>query len=52
MINENDYKQVFEETCMSIIEGLVKHAKKADIKDFKQMVDKWIIFYQKIEDEK
>jgi hypothetical protein len=47
MINKADYHQVFEETLMSIIEGLVKHAKKAEISDLRRMVCRWIDFYSK-----
>ena len=46
MISKADYHQVFEETVMSVVEGLVKHADKADIKDLKQILSKWCDYYQ------
>jgi hypothetical protein len=46
MISKVDYHQVFEETVMSVVEGLVSHADKAGIKDLKQILSKWCDFYQ------
>ena len=45
LIPKADYEQAFEETCMSIIEGLIKHAKKADINEAPLFMKKWIDFY-------
>jgi hypothetical protein len=44
MIPEEDYKQVFEETIMSVIEGLIKHGKKADI-NAKEIIIRWARYY-------
>ena len=40
MIPKEDYEQVFEETIMSVIEGLIKHGKKADI-NAKEIIIRW-----------
>ena len=45
-ISKADYHQVFEETVMSVVEGLVSHANKADIKDLKQILVRWCDFYE------
>lgn len=45
-ITKEDYHQVFEETIMSLIEGLVTHSKNAEIKDLKAMLNKWCEFYE------
>jgi hypothetical protein len=45
LISSADYKQVYEETCMSVIEGLLKHAKRARISNAPQMLKGWIDYY-------
>jgi len=47
MINYKEYHQVFEETIAPIIEGMVKHAHESGIDDLKEMIIKWIEFYER-----
>lgn len=45
LISKEDYEQVFEETVMSVIEGLVNHGKKAEIKNTVKIIKKWAEYF-------
>lgn len=44
-ISKEDYKQVFEETIMSVLDGLTQQGIKAEIPETIDIVTTWVRYY-------